>query len=99
MDRLPSRLSWLLVIISESIEKNWLWCIAAFSCIYWSATWHAASTKPLWNDEILTHYLATLPSWTDLWHALLNGGDQQTPLFYAVTRFTGAGGQPWGLRL
>jgi hypothetical protein len=85
--------------IARFLEARWLWCLAAFSAIYWAATWKTAVSKPLWGDEIVTYYVASQPTWADVWRALLMRADQQTPLFYLVTRIAAAIGGPAGLRL
>ena len=72
--------------------------VIGFSVLYWAATWHVASTKPLWNDEIITRYLVSLPM-GQLLRVLPSGIDTQPPLFYFLTSLTGSGGDPTGLRL
>ena len=47
-----------------------------------------AARRPLWSDELYTYYIATLPSFSDVWSALLTG-HEQTPLgFYAIERLS-----------
>ena len=47
-----------------------------------------AVERPLWTDELYTYYIATLPSISDVWSALLSG-HEQTPLgFYAIERLS-----------
>jgi hypothetical protein len=80
------------------LEARAAWVIAGFSVVYWLATYHVAATKPLWNDEIVTRYVAALPFGSIL-RVLPTGIDTQTPLFYWLTHHTGANGDPVGLRL
>lgn len=40
----------------------------------------------LWNDELFTYYISRLPSMSDVWGALMSGGEQLPPFFYLVTR-------------
>src|SRR5438270_11987583 len=82
----------------DYFEKYSRWVVMGFSVLYWAATHHIASTKPLWNDEIITRYLVALPV-RELLRALAAGTDGQTPLFFLVTRLTGSSGSPLGLRL
>ncbi|PWT99259.1 MAG: hypothetical protein C5B51_27550 [Terriglobia bacterium] len=83
----------------EFLETHARWVVIGFSALYWAATWHTASTKPLWNDEIVTRYIAGIPGIRELLKTLSTGIDGQTPLFFLVTRLTGANGSPLGLRL
>ena len=58
----------------------------ALSIAYWLFTFVLARRKLMWNDELYTYYVATLPSLRDVWAALKVGGEQTPPLFYAITR-------------
>lgn len=61
--------------------------LAAAACvIYWAATLLLARRKLMWNDELYTYYVATLPSMRDVWSALMARGEQTPPFFYIVTR-------------
>ena len=40
----------------------------------------------MWNDELYTYYMARLPSMSDVWAALMSGGEQTPPFFYFTTR-------------
>lgn len=74
---------------------------AVLSAVYWLSVFALSSRKLLWNDELYTYYVARLPAWRDVWHALLAGGEQTPPLFYAITRGSIAlfGLNPTALRL
>jgi hypothetical protein len=58
------------------------------SIVYFAVTCHQAATRPLWTDELLTYYLARLPSWADLWAALADGPDASPPLYHVAVRLT-----------
>jgi 4-amino-4-deoxy-L-arabinose transferase-like glycosyltransferase len=45
-----------------------------------------AARRPLWSDELYTYYIATLPSFSDIWSALLTGHEQVPLGFYAIER-------------
>lgn len=45
-----------------------------------------ARERMLWCDELITHYIGTLPGFSDVWSALLTGGDGTPPLYYAIVR-------------
>ena len=84
--------------LHELLEVRAWWIVLGFSVLYWAATWHSASTKPLWTDEILTRYMVSMPL-AELVRTLHYGIDTQPPLFYFLTRLSGGGGDPVGLRL
>ena len=50
-----------------------------------------AARRPLWSDELYTYYIATLPSFSSVWRALLTGHEQIPLGFYAVERLS------WGV--
>jgi hypothetical protein len=52
-----------------------------------AGTWVVAAQRPLWSDELYTYYIATLPSLSDVWSALLTGHEQLPLGFYAIERF------------
>lgn len=68
------------------LEKNRLLLISGFTVLYAVFTYVLAKRKPLWNDELYTYYIARLPVMTDVWGALMSGGEQLTPFFYLLTR-------------
>jgi 4-amino-4-deoxy-L-arabinose transferase-like glycosyltransferase len=68
------------------IEKIKLLLIAGFTVMYAVFTYVLAGRKLLWNDELYTYYIARLPAMTDVWGALMSGGEQLPPFFYLLTR-------------
>ena len=68
------------------LEKNRLLLIVGFTVMYAVFTYVVAGRKLLWNDELYTYYIARLPAMTDVWGALMSGGEQLTPFFYLLTR-------------
>src|SRR5262249_56129173 len=50
-----------------------------------------AARRPLWSDELYTYYIATLPSFSSVWRALLTGHEQIPLGFYAIERLS------WGV--
>jgi len=84
--------------ITALVEHYAGWLVLGFSAVYWAATYHAASTLPLWNDEIVTRYMVAL-SRAALIEALKAGADGQPPLFFFLTGLAGSNGSPVGLRL
>ena len=50
-----------------------------------------AARRPLWSDELYTYYIATLPSFSNIWSALLTGHEQIPLGFYAIERLS------WGV--
>ena len=60
--------------------------IALVSVIYFADIFLKASRKCYWFDELFTVYLCRLPSFNDLWTAVLHGADFNPPLFYLLTR-------------
>ena len=47
-----------------------------------------SARRLLWNDELFTYYIATLPSFSEVWAALLTGQEQTPPAYYAIVRGT-----------
>src|SRR3990172_1500689 len=45
-----------------------------------------ARQKLLWHDELLTFYFARLPSFREVYAALLLSVERSTPFFYFITR-------------
>ncbi len=58
-----------------------------------------AAWQPLWFDEIVTRFVALLPSFSEVVRALSAGTDQQPPLFYVLTRAACAVGGDHALAL
>ncbi len=65
------------------------------------ATGYISVKRTLWWDEIITYYVATLPSMHDVWRVSLLGGDSQPPLYYLIVRSSVAlfGASEFALRL
>jgi hypothetical protein len=70
--------------------------LAIFSLFYFSDIVLRASGKFFWFDELYTVNICRLPSLGDVQQAVLHGVDYNPPLFYVMTRFTGA---PFGYDL
>lgn len=83
------------------LEKNRLLLIVGFTVLYVFSTSILARRKLLWNDELYTYYIAHLPTMTDVWGALMSGGEQLPPFFYLLTRVSIAlfGSNNFALRL
>jgi hypothetical protein len=71
--------------VSKLETKKWL-VLLFYSCLYLSVTCPLAIRKLLWNDEILTLSISTLPTMGEIWDALLSGAEQTAPLVFFVTR-------------
>lgn len=67
-------------------ERKKYWFLAGISALYMIITCLLASRRLLWNDELFTLYTSRLPSFSDIWNALLTGADQIPPLFHLITR-------------
>jgi hypothetical protein len=61
--------------------------LAAWSAVYFVATYLLSARKPLWFDELVMFHLARLPSLSDLWTALHNGVAFMPPLFILAARY------------
>jgi Dolichyl-phosphate-mannose-protein mannosyltransferase len=73
-------------VLTDQLEKRKLLLLCGFSILYLVVTCLIASRKPMWNDEFFTYYLAVLPHLSDLWSALLSGGELIPPLVHLITR-------------
>ena len=72
--------------IARACERHQLWLLAACSVLYAVVIAMIAVRKELENDELFTLYIAQLPSMSDVWAALMGGGEQLPPFFYVLTR-------------
>jgi hypothetical protein len=45
-----------------------------------------SARRLLWHDELYTFYIATLPSFSQVWSALSTGQEQTPPAYYAIVR-------------
>ena len=61
-------------------------CIALVSIVYFADIFLRAREKCYWFDELCTVYLCRLPSFRDIWTAVLHGADFNPPLFYLLIR-------------
>ena len=43
------------------------------------------SFRPLWNDELITYNIASLPGVRSIWKSLAQGADLNPPLFHVAT--------------
>lgn len=59
-----------------------------FSILYLLGTCLLASQKLMWHDELFTFYISRLPSVSDIWSALMTGGEQIPPFFHIITRIS-----------
>ena len=60
--------------------------LALFSAWYFALAAAQASVRPLWHDELFTHYLLRVPSVADLWGGLATGVDLMPPLYHLLVR-------------
>jgi hypothetical protein len=94
------RLTLLESFAARAGDKYQLLIIGGVLGFYLVLTLRLAQLKPLWTDEFFTLYLSRLnPS--QLWAALLTGGDQHPPTFYLLHHliFRALGEASWVLRL
>ena len=81
----------MTVILHEFCQKWGLWCLVGIALLYLSVTGLLASTRMLWNDELLSLYISQLTNASDFIAALSTGADQQPPPFYVLTHGVLAG--------
>jgi 4-amino-4-deoxy-L-arabinose transferase-like glycosyltransferase len=88
-------------VIAQAGEKHSGWLLSSASALYLIVVGLIAVRKPLENDELFTLNIARLPSLSEVWAALLTGGEQLPPLFYVLTRAARAvlGENSFALRL
>ena len=86
--RLQDQLVQVGEAISEFCEDRTLLLLCAFSSVYFLTTCALATQKPMWNDELFTFYISRLPSTSDIWSAVLTGGEQIPPVFHIITRIS-----------
>src|SRR4029450_5632279 len=73
-------------MLTEQLEKRKLCFLSGFSILYLLLTCLIASRRLMWNDEFFTYYIAVLPHISDIWSALLSGGEQCPPFVHLITR-------------
>jgi hypothetical protein len=73
----------------------------ALSLAFLAGAMTKARQCPLWNDEVLTRYVASLPGIGAIWQALADHAESSPPLFHLATRLSAAplGWTELGLRL
>ena len=67
------------VAFEEFFERRLGTMLCMATVIYFGAMLVQSAFKPLWYDELVTHYLAALPI-TRLWDALISGAEIHPPL-------------------
>jgi hypothetical protein len=65
--------------------------LAIYVVLLLAGTLVIAARRPLWSDELYTYYIAALPSFSNIWSALLTGHEQIPLGFYAIERLS------WGV--
>ncbi|HWY54558.1 MAG TPA: glycosyltransferase family 39 protein [Terriglobales bacterium] len=87
------------LVESALIRQPWV-SILVLSLAFLVSTSIKARRGQLWNDEILTVYVAALPGFDAIWKALAAHVESSPPLFHLVTRASGLtfGWSPVGLR-
>jgi 4-amino-4-deoxy-L-arabinose transferase-like glycosyltransferase len=73
-------------MLAAQFEKRKLWLLCGFSILYLLGTCLLVSRKLMGNDELYTFYISRLPSLSDVWSALMTGGETIPPFFYILTR-------------
>ncbi len=79
-------------LFAAFLERTPGFFVAWFSLIYTLGAIGAAYHRKLWLDEIISVYIVNLPTWSDIWRALLHTVDGNPPLYYLMARlflFTG----------
>jgi hypothetical protein len=100
LEAVVNKLEQLGSLVESSLIRNpWL-SIFVFSLAYLVCTSIKARRGQLWFDEILTGYIAALPSSDAIWKALAAHVESSPPLFHLVSRLSGAtlSWTPLGLR-
>ena len=76
------------VLLNINLEKRKLLFLLGFSVLYFTGTIASASVKLAWYDELLTLYVARLPTISDIWEALGSGFELNPPLYHLLARLT-----------
>jgi hypothetical protein len=74
--------------IRDYCERRKVLLLCIVSIVYLVSTCLLASRKPMWNDELFTYYISGLPTISDIWSALLTGGEVIPPFFHIITRIS-----------
>ena len=73
---------------SALASKPWV-SIFALALVFLACTSVTSLRRPLWFDEIVTEYIATLPSFSAICKALAAHADSSPPLFHLVSKLSG----------
>jgi hypothetical protein len=86
---------------TNSWRTGAFWAVLVFSALYFPSAGILSGYKPLWHDEVFTHYLARLHTPSELWSALRTGADLNPPLYHVLAQVSQAlfGENPTALRL
>lgn len=84
---------------SALARKPWV-SVFVLALVFLACSSMKARRSQLWLDEILTEYIAALPSFDAIWKALMAHAESSPPLFHLVSRWSGLtlGWTPLGLR-
>jgi hypothetical protein len=64
-----------------------LWVLFGYLTVLIGGALVVSTRRLLWNDELHTNYIATLPSFSEVWSALSTGQEQIPPAYYAIVRW------------
>lgn len=91
--RLDVAIGWLeqagLRVESALASRPWL-NILVLATVYLACTSVRALRRPLWFDEILTRYVAALPTFDAIYKALAAHTESSPPLFHLVSKLSGS---------
>jgi len=88
-DRTPYRIGRLESVaqaVKNLVEQHAVWVVVGLLVVCFAWTMFVASKRLMWNDELYTYYIATLPRAADIWPALMTGAEQIPPSFHLLTR-------------
>lgn len=74
--------------LAATVARRSMWLLIGLSALYIIGTSALAKTKLFWFDEILTFYIARIPTLPTLLATLRDGLDLNPPLYFILTRFT-----------
>ena len=90
-----SRIENTLTVAARLLSKHSNAIVALWLCVVAASMVGFSRQKPLWADEVIFRWIATLPSVRDIWHALALGLNTDPPLdhllTHALTAIFGAG--------
>jgi hypothetical protein len=73
--------------VAAFLESNPLYPLTFFFVAY-AISALAHSVRLFWYDELFTHYVSLLPSFSGIWAAMMDGLDFNPPLLYVFTRWS-----------